>query len=85
MQSSGMWRRVVLVRTDVSEERIAYIIRATRVGDIGTTLALTKNRSTLRHPDDRDDKFLPNVGSYKSHAGSHPRKRHSPDYTLIAL
>jgi hypothetical protein len=34
MPSSGMLRLVVLVRTDVSEERIAYIIRVTRIGEL---------------------------------------------------
>jgi hypothetical protein len=32
--------RVVLVRTDVSEERIASTIRLTRIGERGKTLAL---------------------------------------------
>jgi hypothetical protein len=31
MASSGMLRHVTLVRTDVSEERIASIIRVTRI------------------------------------------------------
>jgi hypothetical protein len=35
--SSGMLRRVVLVRTDVSEERSATIIRLTRIGELGTS------------------------------------------------
>jgi hypothetical protein len=48
MPSSGMLRRATLVRTNVSEERIVYIIRETRIGELGTTLALTSNRSTLR-------------------------------------
>jgi hypothetical protein len=43
-----MLRRVVLVRTDVAEELSAYIIRATRIGELGTTLAVTSNRRTLR-------------------------------------
>jgi hypothetical protein len=43
-----MLRRVAVVRTDVSEERIASIIRAIRIGELGT-LAVTSNRSTLRH------------------------------------
>jgi hypothetical protein len=35
-----MLRSVALVRTDISEEHIASIIRATRIGDLGTTLAI---------------------------------------------
>jgi hypothetical protein len=76
MAYSGMLRRVALVRTDVSEEIIASIIRVTRIGELGTTLAVTSNLCTLRrnttftdicHPDDGGAKFLRNVGSYKSH------------------
>jgi hypothetical protein len=43
MASSGMLRRVALVRTEVSEEHIAYIIRVTRIGELGTSLAVTSN------------------------------------------
>jgi hypothetical protein len=48
MASSGMLRRVALVRTDVSEELSASFIRVTRIGELGTTLAVTSNRRTLR-------------------------------------
>jgi hypothetical protein len=48
MASSGMLRRVALVRTDVSEELGAPFIRVTRVGELGTTLAVTSSRRTLR-------------------------------------
>jgi hypothetical protein len=41
MSSSGMLRRVALVRTDVSEELGASIIRVTRLGELGTTFAVT--------------------------------------------
>jgi hypothetical protein len=34
MPSSGMLRRVALVRTDVSEERSASITRVTRIGEL---------------------------------------------------
>jgi demethoxyubiquinone hydroxylase (CLK1/Coq7/Cat5 family) len=48
MTSSGMLRRVALVRTDVSEERSASFIRVTSVGELGATQAVTSNRPTLR-------------------------------------
>jgi hypothetical protein len=48
MASSGMLRRVALVGTDVSEELSASFIRVTRIGELGTTLAVTSNRRTLR-------------------------------------
>jgi hypothetical protein len=46
--SSGMLRRVALVRSDVSEEIIASIIRVTRIYELGTTLAATSYRRSLR-------------------------------------
>jgi hypothetical protein len=48
MVSSGMLRRVALVRIEVSEELSAYFIRVTRIGELGTTPAVTNNRRTLR-------------------------------------
>jgi hypothetical protein len=42
-----MLRRVALVRTDVSEELSASFITVTRIGELGTTLAVTSNRRTL--------------------------------------
>jgi hypothetical protein len=53
MSSSGVVRRVAFVRTDVLVEHIASIIRVMRIGELGTTLAVTTNR---------------NVCSYKSHS-----------------
>jgi hypothetical protein len=83
MVYSGMLCRVALVITDVSEEPSASI-RVTKVCELGTTLAATSNRRTLRlvaasvvpssrildscHPDEGGAGFLRNVGSYKSHA-----------------
>jgi hypothetical protein len=48
MPSSGMLRRMALVRIGVSEELSASIIRVTRIGELGTTLAVTSNQRTLR-------------------------------------
>jgi hypothetical protein len=58
MASAGMLRRVAVVRTDVSEELSAYIIRVTRIGELVTNSC---------NSDDGGAKFLRNVGSYKSH------------------
>jgi hypothetical protein len=46
--SSAMLRRVAHVRSDVSEELSASFIRVTRIGELGTTLAVTSDRRTLR-------------------------------------
>jgi hypothetical protein len=43
MVSSGMLRRVALVRTDISQEISASFIRVTRINELGTTLAVTSN------------------------------------------
>jgi hypothetical protein len=48
MASSGMLRSVALVRTDVSEERSTSLIRVTRIGELGTTVAATSKRRTLQ-------------------------------------
>jgi hypothetical protein len=48
MVSSEILRRVALVRTDVSEEFRASFISVTRIGELGTTLAVSSNRRTLR-------------------------------------
>jgi hypothetical protein len=92
MPSSGMLRHVALVRTDVSEERSFSIIKETRMGKLGTTLAVTSNRRSMPRlldttnvvcssrilvlPDGRAT-FLRNICSYKSHTASHLRRRHS--------
>jgi hypothetical protein len=43
-----MLRRVGLVRTEVTEKHSASFIRMTRIGELGTTLAVSSNRRTLR-------------------------------------
>jgi hypothetical protein len=49
MPSSGMLRRVDLVRTDVSEECSASDIRVTRIGELGTLAVTNKGRALRRN------------------------------------
>jgi hypothetical protein len=42
-----MLSRLALVRTDVSEESSFSIIKVTRIGELGTTLAVASNRRSL--------------------------------------
>jgi hypothetical protein len=42
MAFSGILRRVALVRTEVSEELTASFISVTGIGELGTTLAVTR-------------------------------------------
>jgi hypothetical protein len=62
MSSSGMLRRVVVARTDVLEEDSNVIIRATTIFELGTTLAVTSNRQTLRRSTN-----IPEEGIFHSH------------------
>jgi hypothetical protein len=43
MPSSGMLCHVAVVKTDVLEDSIISIIRVTRIGELGTMLAVTSN------------------------------------------
>jgi hypothetical protein len=67
MQFSGMFRRVALLRTDVSEERIATIISVERINELG--------KPDFFHLDDEGDKFLRNVSYNKSHMASYLKRR----------
>jgi hypothetical protein len=65
-----MWRRVGLLKTDLSEGHIVSISRMERVGELETTLSATSWLLDLVdwfHPDDRGDTILRNGDSYKSH------------------
>jgi hypothetical protein len=74
MVSSWMLRRSSLIRIDVSKELSASFIRVTRIDGLGTTLAVTSTRCTLR-----------NVGSYKSHTVYHPRRHHSSYIIAVSI
>jgi hypothetical protein len=60
MASSGMLRLVAFVRTDVSEE-LSDSITLTRIGELGTTLAVTSNRRMLRSVTSQKTPFFPQV------------------------
>jgi hypothetical protein len=47
MASPGMLRRVALERTDVSEESSAPISTVRRIGELGTTLALSSSETSV--------------------------------------
>jgi hypothetical protein len=86
---------VVLIRTDVSEDRIASIFRVHECElvtvsyefvpiqeltvsyefvPIQELTILLCNQLALVHPEDGGDTILRNVGSYKSHTASSPRR-----------
>jgi hypothetical protein len=84
-----MLRRVPLVRTDVSEEHIASIVRTKRISELGKIVFFRRelrllgianvvpSSPILVNPDDGGDTFLRNVASDKIHTVSHPRRWHS--------
>jgi hypothetical protein len=51
---SGMLHHVALVGIEDSDELSASIITVTRIGELGTTLAVTNNRRTLRRSSEDD-------------------------------
>jgi hypothetical protein len=57
MPSSGMLCREDLIRIDVSEELSSSFIKVTRIGELGTMLAVTSNRRTL-FSNDLDFQYL---------------------------
>jgi hypothetical protein len=79
-----MWHHAVLVRTDVSEERVVFIFRVENPQS-----AATCSRWILAlgffYLEDEGDTFLLNVGSHKNYTAPHPRKRHSSIVLLFAM
>jgi hypothetical protein len=72
MVSSGLLRRVDLLRTDVSEEPGASFIRVTKIGELGTTQAATSNRPMKEAP-----------GSSETSVLTRATRRNNPEDTIL--
>jgi hypothetical protein len=75
MLSSGMWRRAVLIRTEVSEECDASHYCSTTANVVPRSLIV----STIKRG---ENTFLRNVGSYKSQT-SKPRREKQRTYKAL--
>jgi hypothetical protein len=60
---------VAVVRTDVSEELIASVIRAKRISEPGTTITFSYLADSF-YSNDEGNTFLRNVGCYKPHSAT---------------
>jgi hypothetical protein len=81
MVSSGMLRRVVLVGTDVSEEFSASFIRVRRIGELGTTIAVTSNRRMLR----RNTLMKEELSSSETSVLTRATRRKIPEDTILQV
>jgi hypothetical protein len=72
MPSCGMWRRVGILYTDVSEERVASVVRVEEITLAKKSVCYQPSNTfpRLRYfscPEDGGDTFLRNVGLYYTH------------------
>jgi hypothetical protein len=82
MVSSGMLRRVALVRTDVSEEPRASFIRVTRIGELGTKQAATNNLRMLRR-NISSQRASEALGSSETSVLTRATRRNIPEDTIL--
>jgi hypothetical protein len=57
-----MWRRVGILLTDISEERIASIFRVEAIHSLQLSTHAGSSLVDCFHPEDGSDTFLRNVG-----------------------
>jgi hypothetical protein len=82
MASSGVLRRVALVRTDILEELSTFFIRLTRIGELGTMLAVTSNRRSVREVRQALERTLDST-KYLCYALPHTLERDNRDITQV--
>jgi hypothetical protein len=79
MPSSGIWRRVAVVKTDVSEGSITFIISLNRISQLESTLAVTITADAL------PSSLIPSclkmevILSYETSVLTRTTRRHIPD------
>jgi hypothetical protein len=85
MASSGMLQRLARVKTDVTEELSASFIMVTRIGVLGTALAVTNNRRTLRRNTRATRRNIPEDTILHSHCRETLKSHMSSNISLSYL
>jgi hypothetical protein len=83
MVSFGMFSRVALINTGVSEELSSSFIRVTRIGEPRTTLAVTSNRRTLRRNYQVLVTLMEALGSSETSVLTRAIRRNSSEDTIL--
>jgi hypothetical protein len=85
MPSSGMLRRVAIVRTNVSEEHIASVIRLTRIDELGTTLAATSNANVFPNSQILVTLMMAKICSCETSVHTRATRRNIPEDGILRL